>query len=338
MPLVSQSVEDPTRKVLESTIFTLALDDQGRPSVEHHYPTDSSANEQQGASNVTNLLTSLLSGLFQTWPSKGLQGPIPPFDSQIEMVTATDTGYTINFRVPGAPVQMLLDKSYLVTEIISADGKLDEHPSYVSSPEGLVFAGSDAVDASGQEKVEVKYELGTSVINGLRVPSSVRLRVNQNIDVKFGLDGCSVNKATIARVATPALEVPESVMAAGLEHVSAPTLPKGTIGKCSNAIVVLKVSIDKSGKVSDQDFVSGFEELKDSALAAIKDWTYKPYEQHGKAVAVQTTASIFYLGDGESFPVYSPNGKGGVKGGNMLPLPPGCGSGPTIKRTPEHAP
>ncbi|HEX4311765.1 MAG TPA: energy transducer TonB [Acidobacteriaceae bacterium] len=97
-------------------------------------------------------------------------------------------------------------------------------------------------------------------------------------------------------------------------------------------MVVLKVQIDETGKVKDATFESGFDELRAPSLTAVKQWTYKPYEQNRHAVSVETRISIFYLGDGESFPMYSPNGKGGVKGGKFLPLPPGCGPGPTIKR------
>jgi hypothetical protein len=134
-----------------------------------------------------------------------------------------------------------------------------------------------------------------------------------------------------------AVEVPEMVMAKRLSRVVAPELPKGAIGKCSNALVILKITVNEYGTVADEEFVSGFSELKESAMAAIKRWRYKPYEQGGKIIIVRTQVSIFYLGDGESFPVYSPDGKGGVKGGNVIPLPPGCGSGPTIgiKKSPN---
>jgi hypothetical protein len=98
---------------------------------------------------------------------------------------------------------------------------------------------------------------------------------------------------------------------------------------------MLKVDIDETGKVTAATFESGFQEFREPAVATAKQWTYKPYEQNGNAIPVETHVSIFYLGDGESFPMYSPDGKGGVKGGNLLPLPPGCGPGPTIKRQPE---
>lgn len=131
-------------------------------------------------------------------------------------------------------------------------------------------------------------------------------------------------------------EVPERIMAARLVNVVAPNLPEHALMKCSNAMVIVRVIIGQDGKVSSAEFKSGFSELHDSALAAIKQWTYKPYGKHRHFIPVQTDVSIFYLGDGETFPMYSPNGKGGVKGGNVIPLPPGCGSGPVITRPPPQ--
>jgi hypothetical protein len=80
--------------------------------------------------------------------------------------------------------------------------------------------------------------------------------------------------------------------------------------------------------------VSGLDELRELAVAAVKQWVYKPYLVKGKAVSVSTKASIFYLGDGSAQPMFIPDGKGGIKGGMSLPLPADCGSGPNIKRSP----
>jgi TonB family protein len=143
----------------------------------------------------------------------------------------------------------------------------------------------------------------------------------------------------LAQDAAPALkapQVPEPEMAKRLKNVVAPKLPDGALQKCSNAMVMLKITINETGKVIDEEVTSGYPELKQAAVTAIKQWTYKPFERHGNAITVQTQVSIFFLGDGESFPMYSPDGKGGVKGGNMIPMPPGCGAGPSIKRQPDR--
>jgi TonB family protein len=134
-------------------------------------------------------------------------------------------------------------------------------------------------------------------------------------------------------IAAP-LEIQERVLAAHLLSNPAAKEPDGFLKRCSNAMVMLKITVDESGKVIDAEVTSGYDELKGPSLSAVRQWTYSPYQQNGHAVPVSSRVSLFYLGDGESFPMYSPDGKGGVKGGNMLPLPPGCGVGPTIVREP----
>jgi TonB family protein len=130
--------------------------------------------------------------------------------------------------------------------------------------------------------------------------------------------------------------ISEKVMAARLLDFPIPSLSKPPLAnRCSNALAMLKVIVDKDGKVSEVKFVSGFQELEKPAVGAVKNWSYKPYEVDGQPVAVETQVSLFFLGDGESFPMYMPDGKGSTKGGNILPLPPGCNPGPVIKRTPS---
>jgi hypothetical protein len=134
---------------------------------------------------------------------------------------------------------------------------------------------------------------------------------------------------------TVAAEVPEKVMAANLLQSLPVVLPVGAIPvKCSNRLVVLDVTVDEQGKVIGAKKISGFAELIDPSIASVKQWTYKPFMQNGVATPAHTRVSIFLLGDGESFPMYKPDGKGGAKGGNMIPMPPDCALGPRIKSAP----
>ena len=151
-------------------------------------------------------------------------------------------------------------------------------------------------------------------------------------------DACSLtesslrlNTAPIAQDTKPFV-LPERTMAAKLQTYETPALSKPTSAKrCSNALAVVHVVIGTDGKVRSADYVSGYQELKDPALAAVARWSYEPYSVDGKPVVVDTHASVFFLGDGESMPMFVPDGKGGVKGGNVIPLPLGCGPGPQIK-------
>jgi len=143
---------------------------------------------------------------------------------------------------------------------------------------------------------------------------------------------CSYALIAVAQDAKPVV-VPEKIMAARLLIYETPALPKPTsTNRCSNALAVVRVVVDVDGKVSGVGYVSGYLELKDPSLATVRGWSYKPYIVDGKSVIVETRASLLYLGDGESMPMYVPDGKGGTKGGNMIPLPSGCGPGPQIKR------
>lgn len=132
---------------------------------------------------------------------------------------------------------------------------------------------------------------------------------------------------------TKLVSVPEKVMAARLQNYETPLLSKPPLAnRCSNALAVIHVVVDVDGKVKGVDYVSGFPDLEGPALAAVRRWSYEPYSVDDRPVVVDTKASIFYLGDGESMPMYVPDRKGGTKGGNMIPLPSGCGNGPQIKR------
>jgi Gram-negative bacterial TonB protein C-terminal len=151
--------------------------------------------------------------------------------------------------------------------------------------------------------------------------------------VAFCLFVSSAAAAAAVAQDTKPIVVPEKTMAARLLTYETPALSKPmSTNRCSNALAVAHVVVDADGKVSSAEYVSGYSELKDPTLAAVRRWSYKPYVVDGKPAVVETQASVFYLGDGESMPMYVPDGKGGTKGGNMIPLPSGCGAGPQIKR------
>jgi hypothetical protein len=206
-PTVPAVGPDQGRALAESAHFTLKFDGKG-PTVEHTFPAGTDAAGEQQAAPLVGVLTALVEGVFQTWPTKGFQGPIPPFDSEIESVSPTAAGYELVLRVPGGPVKMEMDKSYLVKEIISNGGKIDEHPVYTPTPDGLVYSANTARDELDQGEVSnISYELGNAEDDGLLLPTSVRIRVNQNIDTRFSLTGCKVERATVIQV-SPATSKP----------------------------------------------------------------------------------------------------------------------------------
>jgi hypothetical protein len=201
-PILPSDNPKDNLQVLESTQFVMTLDRNG-PTVLFRYPEGAGDAAQRQADPTANLLKSLIQGLFLTWPTKGLNGPIPPFDSQIKTVTKTDDGYRLTLSFPGDPVRIEMDKDLLVNEIVSVGGKVDERPKYSPTPEGLIFVGNHAIDNEDSGRVEVMYELESSTIEGMTLPSAAHLVVNSNLNVRFRMDECSVTKGTVLSVLPP---------------------------------------------------------------------------------------------------------------------------------------
>jgi hypothetical protein len=192
---VPASPDDPLHKLMQSTVFGLMLTNRGA-AVQHRFPDGTSDAAQQSATSATQFLTSVVTGVFQAWSSKGFFGPIPLVDGPIESVVATENGYRMTLRTREAPVQLLLDKDFRATEAIGGGGKSEDHMTYLPTPEGLVLSSlvGESQTAPGV-KSEVQYEFQTAMVDGLRVPSAAHLRVaNQKIDVRFALGACTIKK------------------------------------------------------------------------------------------------------------------------------------------------
>jgi TonB family protein len=58
--------------------------------------------------------------------------------------------------------------------------------------------------------------------------------------------------------------------------------------------VVLNAIIGKDGSVENLTAVSGPNELQQSALDAVRQWTYKPFLVNGDPVEVKTSINVIY--------------------------------------------
>lgn len=71
-----------------------------------------------------------------------------------------------------------------------------------------------------------------------------------------------------------------------------PTYPATARDAHVQGSCVLKVLIDKKGKVSDVTAISGDPLLVPAAMDAVKQWRFKPYSINGQAVAVETRVIV----------------------------------------------
>ena len=94
-------------------------------------------------------------------------------------------------------------------------------------------------------------------------------------------------------VAMP-VRVARAVMAGMALRRPNPVYPEEAKEKHVQGAVTLHAIISKTGTVESLDVISGPEELRDSALDAFRQWTYKPFLLNGQPVEVETTIIVVY--------------------------------------------
>jgi protein TonB len=57
---------------------------------------------------------------------------------------------------------------------------------------------------------------------------------------------------------------------------------------------VLSAVIDTNGQITNLQLVSGHPMLVPAAIAAVKQWRYKPYLLNGQPVEVETTITVIF--------------------------------------------
>lgn len=78
-----------------------------------------------------------------------------------------------------------------------------------------------------------------------------------------------------------------------------PTYPPLAQQARIQGVVVLTSTIDKEGNVQQLQLVSGHPLLASAAIAAVKQWRYKPFLLNGQPVEVETTVTVnFHVSSG----------------------------------------
>jgi len=57
---------------------------------------------------------------------------------------------------------------------------------------------------------------------------------------------------------------------------------------------VLQVAIGRDGSVQELKLVKGYFVLAKSAIAAVKQWKFRPYSVNGRALETQTTITVTF--------------------------------------------
>lgn len=97
------------------------------------------------------------------------------------------------------------------------------------------------------------------------------------------------------------IRVGGNVQAAKITKKVEPVYPAEAKKAGISGTVVLHAVIAQDGTVKQLDYVSGPQELTDSAMGAVWQWEYQPTLLNGQPVEVDTTINVVYeLGSGES--------------------------------------
>jgi protein TonB len=91
------------------------------------------------------------------------------------------------------------------------------------------------------------------------------------------------------------LTVSSKVMSGNLLTKAVPVYPPAAKKAKIQGTVVLSVVIGDDGNVKDIQVVSGPNELQQSSIDAVRQWTYKPYLLNGDPIEVKTTVNIVYM-------------------------------------------
>lgn len=190
------------RQGLESTRIKVSQDLRSTAKVEHEYPQGTLAPAKVVYDPFLGWLQDVVRGFMMTWSAKGLGGPIPT-EGNIDHVTREPTGYRIVLVNPR--IQILANRDYLVTDILTSQpgDEIIEHPVFISSAQGLLFSGVQAVEKQGENETRIKYDVDHQTVDSLLLPHNVHLKVNDNMDMKFSFESCSVVRGTVLKVSAP---------------------------------------------------------------------------------------------------------------------------------------
>ena len=88
------------------------------------------------------------------------------------------------------------------------------------------------------------------------------------------------------------VELSPEVAEGSLLHRVEPEYPEAARQQRMQGAVVLDVRIGRDGAVQDANVVSGQRVLADAAIAAVKQWRFKPQVVKGRPVEMQTRVTL----------------------------------------------
>jgi TonB family protein len=114
------------------------------------------------------------------------------------------------------------------------------------------------------------------------------LALSMHVDAASTSDNSSASKRPTQ------LSVSADVMAGNLVNKVLPVYPADARKARIQGTVVLQAVVGKDGNVENLRVISGPSQLQQSALDAVRFWTYKPFLLNGDPIEVKTTVNVNY--------------------------------------------
>lgn len=154
-----------------------------------------------------------------------------------------------------------------------------------------VTRGDDLLRASAVTAVK-KWRFSPTLINGLAVP------VMADVEITFSLS--EPKKSAPEPPQTTPIRVGGAVQESKLLSKVAPEYPQEAKEKGIQGIVILQLTINEKGEVSDVKVLKGDELLSKAAVDAVRQWQYVPTLLNGEPVSVIATVTLNFTLDSEN--------------------------------------
>ena len=112
-----------------------------------------------------------------------------------------------------------------------------------------------------------------------------------------GIVSATSNLASVPKfvpVTPQRVRISQGVTKGLLIHKQEPAYPTLARAARVQGDVVLSAVIDVNGQIQNLQLVSGHPMLVPAAIAAVKQWRYKPYLLNGQPVEVETTITVIF--------------------------------------------
>jgi protein TonB len=228
---------------------------------------------------------------------------------------ATTTSLLVNFLFVGTLIVLpllfteSLPKAQLLTLLVAPPPPPPPPPPAAAAVQRIVHQIQTDLLSSGQlrtptripQKVEIIKEditpppntTGGGVVGG--VPGGIP--GGQLGGVIGGIVSATSNLAAVPKfvpVAPQRVRISQGVTRGLLIHRVEPTYPSLARAARVQGEVVLSAIINTSGEITNLQLVSGHPMLVPEAIAAVKQWRYKPYLLNGQPVEVETTITVIF--------------------------------------------